>query len=190
MKNTAENTQKEQLSKKLSRVERKGVFKHESDENAGRTFGIFKYETFAGDMITPSNRRSFLMLYFMEYLKKMVEKADVDAKSPITDEHKAEAMLVARDRVTMNIKAYKAYAKGQQYFRFRGKKYMTPTVERIEEMQEKLGEVKGKYTSDELAGIPEIIKSDPNDFKAELLPPSAEEFFEDGKEVDEDSIPH
>lgn len=150
MKRKSKNTTKKQ-SNKLPRPERVGVFKHASDKNAGRTFGIFKKETFAGDIVTPQNRRTLLMLYFMEHLKSIVEKGEVDKKDTLDDERRAEALLVAKDRLNMNKKAYKAYSKGQQYFRHKGNKYLVPTVERIEEMQDRLGQIKNKYSDEELS---------------------------------------
>lgn len=153
-KNTTEKVSDKTGPGDFSKYERKQYSKKDGKmvDNTGKTFGVFEYESFAGDIITPSNRRSFMMMYFADYLQSLVEKGTMQGSDVITDEIRAEAIFAAKERVAMNKKALAAHKKGKQYFRYRGNKMIVPTVNRVAEMKANLEAFQANYSPDDLLG--------------------------------------
>lgn len=115
----------------------------------GRSYDYFERDKFDGVIVTPENRNAIKQVAFITALKDIIVKQGVEEED-LTDLHRRDALITARNYVLMNQKAEKAYNKGHFYFRYKGEKFMVPTVDRAEDMKNRLANFQEKYAEEML----------------------------------------
>ena len=130
--------------------ERIMYFNKGSDHLRGKTWSYIERSPFAGEMITPENRREFMYKKALEYKEAHPEAS------------KEECLEWGKRWVNKEKKHFKSYVKGKNAYSYKGGKYLVEDQSRVELFKKIAAEQQAAQKEKEENGEGEETRSEDN----------------------------